>query len=207
MIYEVLEFCINAECACVPTQLIFLAGNEGRMAAPTVKDFMNNEKWVARIKMGFDMIDINKNGTVEEEDWTRWIENIKRDVNPDAALLDKLKKAMGDYTAAVGVTSGKKLNKDEYVKAMAEMAAAETARKAKGEKTLGNFVNDAWHDVVDKNHDGFITLDEFRTVMKACNATQEMADARFNAIDKDKNGKVERKELREAEEKFWYGLD
>ena len=177
------------------------------MAAPTVNDYMNNEKWVARIKMGFDMIDINKNGTVEEEDWTRWIENIKRDVNPDAALLDKLKKAMGDYTAAVGVIAGKKLNKDEYVKAMAEMAAAETARKAKGEKMLSASVNDAWHDVVDKNHDGFITLDEFRTVMKACNATQAMADARFNAIDKDKNGKVERKELREAEEKFWYGLD
>ena len=178
------------------------------MAAHTVDDYMNNAKWVGRIKAAFDMIDINKNGTVEDGDWKKWIENIKKDVNPDAALLDKLTEAMANYTTAMGVTPGKKLNKDEYVKAMAQMGVAENARKAKGERTLGSYLNDAWHDVVDKNHDGFVTLDEFRTIMKACNIEKtEVADARFNAIDKDKNGKVDRKELLEAEEKFWFGLD
>ena len=172
-----------------------------------VEDYLKNEKWVARVKSAFDMIDINKNGTVEEEDWKRWVENIKKDVNPDAKLLENLNNKMADYIKAMGLAPGKKLNKDEYLKAMAEMAVVENARKAKGERTLGSHINDAWHDLVDKNHDGFVTIDEFRTVMKACNVGQEAADARFNAIDKDKNGKVERKELREAEEKFWYSLD
>ena len=175
------------------------------MAAHTVDDYMNNAKWVGRMKSSFDMIDINKNGTVGEDDWKKWIENIKKYVNPDSALLDNLAKAMAKYTAAMGATSGKKLNKDEYVKAMAEMAVAENARKAKGERTLRSYVNDAWHDVVDKNHNGFVTLDEFHTVMKACNMNE--TEEKFNAIDKDKSGKVERKELSEAEEKFWLGLD
>ena len=173
----------------------------------SVEDYLKNEKWVARVKSAFDMIDINKNGTVEQDDWKRWVENIKKDVNPDAKLLENLNQKTADYVKEMGLEPGKKLTKEEYMKAMAGMAVSENARKAKGERTLGSFVNDAWHDLVDKNHDGFVTLDEFRIVMKACNVGQEAADARFNALDKDKNGKVERKELREAEEKFWYSLD
>ena len=177
------------------------------MAAPTVDDYMNNEKWVKSVKGAFDMIDINKNGFVEEDDWMRWIENIKKDVNPDAKLIDNLTKALKDFTTAMGATSGAKLNKDEYVKASAKMAVSETARKAKGEPTLGSLVTKAWHGVVDKNHDGTISLDEFRTVMKACNAPQEMVEARFKAMDKNNNGKIELKELIETEEKFWFNLD
>ena len=177
------------------------------MAAHTVQDYMNSEKWVTRVKAAFDMMDINKNGTLEEADWMKWVDNIKRDVNPDAALLDNLTKAMGNFTAALGVTGGKKLTKDDYVKASAEIAVAEQARKAKGERTLGSYLNEAWHAVVDKNHDGFVTKEEYHAIMKACNVTPEMADARFNAMDKDKNGKIELKELSEAEEKFWFDLE
>ena len=61
--------------------------------------------------------------------------------------------------------------------------------------------------MVDKNHDGFVTRDEFHAIMKACNVSTEMADARFNAMDKNKNDKIELKELSEAEEKFWFDLD
>ena len=177
------------------------------MAVYTVDDYLNNEKWVTRVKQAFDRFDINKNGTLEEADLMRLVENIKKDVNPDPALLDNLTKAMGNYTTAMGLAAGNKHSKDEFLKASAEMAVAEKARKAKGEKTLGNFVNEAWHAVVDKNHDGFVTKDEYRTIMKASNFNAEMADKRFDAMDTNKNGKIELKELHEAEEKFWFDLD
>ena len=176
------------------------------MAVHRVQDYLSNEKWTTRVKRAFDTVDVNKNGIVEEADYMRWIENIKRDVNPDAALLDNLTKAMGNFTAALGVTGGKKLNKDEYVNAMAEMAVAENTKRAKGERTLNSYLNEAWHAVVGKNHDGFVTRDEFHTVMKACNVSTRIADARFNAMDKNKNGKIELKELSEADEKFWFDL-
>ena len=177
------------------------------MAVHRVQDYLSNEKWTTLIKVAFDMIDVNKNGTVEEADYMRWIENIKRDVNPDAALLDNLTKAMGNFTAALGMTGGKKLNKEEYVNAMAEMGIAENTKRAKGERTLSSYLNEAWHAVVDKNHDGFVTRDEFLTVMKACNVSTRIADARFNDMDKNKKGKIEFEEVAVADEKFWFALE
>lgn len=177
------------------------------MATPTVDDYMKNEKWTTRIKASFDVVDINKNGTVDADDWQRWVENIKAKVNPDAALLEKLKKAMTDYTAGMGVTGDKKLDRDQYVKAMAEMAVAENAKRAKGETTLRDAVNNAWYDVVDKNHDGSVTKEEFCAIMEACNVKPEVAEQRFNAIDTNKNGKIDRKELSDFQYKVWFGLE
>ena len=177
------------------------------MATPTVDDYMNNEKWTTRIKASFDVIDINKNGTVEMDDWKQWVENIKKAVNPDAALLEKLTKVMIDYCAGMGVTAETKLNKDQYVKAIAEFVVAENAKRAKGETTLRDVVNNAWYDVVDKNHDGSVTKEEFCAIMAACNVKPEIAEQRFNQIDTNKNGKIDRKELCEFQDKLWSGLD
>ena len=176
------------------------------MAAHTEDDYLKNEEWVTRIKASFDIIDINKNGYVEEDDWRRWVENIKREVNPEAKLLENLNQAMTNYIKAFGGEPGKKFNKDEYVKLMAKLGAIETTRRSKGEKTLGEDLNNAWYDIVDKNHDGCVTMDEFKAIMKACNIGEAMAEQRFNAIDKNKNGKVERSELSEFQFKFWFIL-
>lgn len=177
------------------------------MASHTVDDYMNNAAWVARIKSSFDIIDLNKNGTVGEDDWKRWVENIKREVNPEAKLLNNLDKAMANYITALGVSPSKKLTKDEYVKTIAEMAVAENTRRSKGEKTLTEYLNDAWYDLVDKNHDGFVTLDEYKIMMRASNVSNEAAEARFNAMDANKKGKIERSVLTGFQFKFWYGLD
>ena len=177
------------------------------MATPTVDDYMKNEKWIGRMHQSFDAADINKNGTVEMDDWKRWVENIKAAANPDAAKLEKLNKAVADYIAGMGITAGTKLTKDQYVRAMAEFAVADNAKRAKGETTLRDAFNNAWYDVVDKNHDGSITKDEFCAVQKACNVPPEVAEQRFNTIDANKNGKIERKELTEIQYKIWNRLD
>ena len=77
--------------------------------------------------------------------------------------------------------------------------------KAKGRslissKTLGTA------DVVDKSHDGFITLDEYHIVMKAYNFSREEVEAGFRAMDANNNRKIERKELVDHELKYWFGL-
>ena len=189
------------------TAVLQISSELKKMATPTVDDYMNNEKWTTRIKASFDVIDINKNGTVEMDDWKQWVENIKKAVNPDAALLEKLTKVMIDYCAGMGVTAETKLNKDQYVKAIAEFVVAENAKRAKGETTLRDVVNNAWYDVVDKNHDGSVTKEEFCAIMAACNVKPEIAEQRFNQIDTNKNGKIDRKELCEFQDKLWSGLD
>lgn len=189
------------------TAVLQISSELVKMATPTVDDFMKNEKWLTRIKASFDVIDINKNGKVDVDDWKRWVENIKKAANPDAALVEKLNKAMIDYCAGMGVTKDTKLDRDQYVNAMAKLAVEENAKRAKGEATLRDALNNAWYDMVDKNHDGFVTKDEFITIMTACNVKQEVAEQRFNMIDTNKNGKIERKELSEFQFKAWFGLE
>ena len=50
-------------------------------------------------------------------------------------------------------------------------------------------------------------MHEFCAVQKACNVPPEAAEQRFNTIDANKNGKIERKELTEIQYKIWNGLD
>ena len=60
----------------------------------------------------------------------------------------------------------------------------------------------------DINHDGVVTLEEFRTVMKiAYGCDAEEADATFRLIDANKNGKIERKELTNYELNYWFDLN
>ena len=192
--------------AYLQTTVLQISSELEKMATPTVDDYMNNEKWMTRVKASFDIIDLNKNGTVEMDDWKRWVENIKNATNPDAALLEKLTKVLTDYCAGMGVTAGTKLSKDQYVKAIAEFVVAENAKRAKGETTLRDKVNYAFYDVVDKNHDGYVTKEEFCAIMAACNVKPELAEQRFNEIDTNKNGKIERKELCELHDKLWSEL-
>ena len=176
------------------------------MAIPTVDDYMNNEAWVTRIKASFDFIDINKNGTVEMDDWTRWVENMKNKINPDAQLLEKFNKATMDIMVDMGLTTGKKLNIDEYVKVMAEVAVVDRNRQAKGEQSHREAFYNALYEVVDKNHDGSLSRDEFCDAMECCNVPREVGKQRFDHVDANKNGKIERKEMIDFQSKLWLTL-
>ena len=52
------------------------------------------------------------------------------------------------------------------------------------------------YDVADTNHDGFITLDEYRKLLVACNLPESAADDTFKVIDRD--------ELNKHEFMFWF---
>lgn len=178
------------------------------MAVRTADDYLNNTAWVTRIKGFFDRVDQNKNGTIEVKDFEDLLANVNREIKPDAKVYENFRQVVMEHITNMGITPGKKLTKDEYVKNMAKMAVVENAKKGKGEKASLAKVNDALYDMVDINRDGFVTLDEFRTVTKVaygCNAAE--AEAGFRAIDTNKNGKIERKELTDYEVNFWFGLD
>lgn len=167
-------------------------------------EYLKSEKWVSNAKEFFVSTDLNKNGVVSLEDFELWIDNIKKMVNPDPSLLAKLKKVLNEYTSALGLKPGVKLTSDQFVQALAKFTAEE---KAKGDDMLQKKMNHAWYDVVDTNHDGTISLDEYRKVMKACNYPEETADYVFKMIDANHDGKLSRKELSDHEVKFFFAVD
>ena len=153
-------------------------------------------------------MDQNKDGTIEVKDFEDMLNNINREVKPNAEDYENLRQTTMKHIGNMGITPGKKVTKDEYVENMAKMAVVENAKKCKGEKTSLAMVNDALYEVMDINHDGVVTLDEFRTVMKvAYGCTDEEVEAGFHIIDTNNNGTIEREELTAHEVNFWFGLD
>ena len=176
------------------------------MAVHTVDDYLNNGTWVARIKSLFDFVDLNKNGTLEVDDWIRYVDNVNREVKPNPKLYENLRQAMLNAIAAMGVLPGKKLTKDEFVKNFAEMAVTDSKKRSRDEKTYIGILENAWYDTLDINHDGFVTLDEYRIVLKAWGFTPEEVEAGFSAMDTNKNGKISRKEFVDHVLDYWFGL-
>ena len=87
------------------------------------------------------------------------------------------------------------------------MVVSENAKVKRGEKSLVYKLDNAIFDVVDVNHDGNVTLNEYKLVMKAFNLDEASTEASFNALDRNKNGKIDWIEFIKSEFKFWFSLD
>ena len=83
----------------------------------------------------------------------------------------------------------------------------ELAKYKRGEETLFEKFSNASFDVVDHNHDGNITWQEYWIVAKANGFDEPSARGAFDAMDLNKNGKIDRKECVTTELKYWLNLD
>ena len=180
------------------------------MAVRSANDYMKNTAWVKRIQEFFTRVDQNNNGTIEAADFEVMLNNLARVAKrTDPKILERFRRIeMDKHIVAMGITPGKKLTSEEYVNNMAKMAAVEHGKLMRGEKLSLAEVNDAMYDVMDFNQDGSVSLDEFTTVMKimyGCDGKE--AEATFNRVDTNKNGRVEREELTDYELKFWFDLN
>lgn len=169
--------------------------------------YTSNAKWVKHIEDVFVIVDFNKKGFMSLEDWELWVDNIQRDLNPDPALVKNLREVMREYCQGIGLKPGVQLTPKQFVQKFAVFAAVEKAKYDMGEEPFLFKLNHAWYNVVDTNHDGTITLDEYTKVTKACNFGDDAASVAFETIDKNHNGKLERKELNEHEFKFWFTVE
>lgn len=154
------------------------------------------------------MLDVDKSGYLTRKDYDVGQRMIKLEMEPDPKLFALYCDATEEFcVSALGLTQGKRLTKEEYVKQAANAAESELEKRKRGEETLLGKVQNAYFDVIDKNHDGFVTLEEYKLTMKINGLDSEAAEAAFKLIDKNKNGKVERRELIEHQLNFWLKLD
>lgn len=175
------------------------------MATP--QDFLQNPAWVHRMQQVFDRLDMDKNGYLSNEDWELWAKNIEKMVKPAPHLMAALRARIEEYCAALGIVPGTQSTRDEFVKGIAAMAVIERAKSQRGEETLLHKLNDAFYDIVDTNHDGSVTLGEWKVILEACNIESSAANKMFNTLDKNKDGKIGRRVLTDTEFEFWYALD
>ena len=179
----------------------------GELQMATVAEFTGNASWVKRIETLFDSYDLNKNGSLTKEEFYTSINKLALKVTDRPEQIEKLRKSTVDITDALGLGEGVKIDKKQFVELLAAFVVGEKAKIAKGEVTLVEKHNVALFDVVDRNNDGNITWEEYKSVMEASGFDEAAARAAFDMLDKNKNGKVDRKELASADMNFWTGLE
>ena len=173
----------------------------------TVQDYLENDKWVKRIDGLFTTFDVNKDGYVSAEDWMITVDNFEKDASDRPEAIAKLREATLDFTTALGLTEGVKADKKKFRELEAAFCLAQAEKMKRGEMTsLDKFTN-ALFDFVDKNHDGCLTFEEYKMIVVSSNFDEEAAKATFNMLDKNKNGKIERKEYLASSVKFWCTLE
>ena len=176
--------------------------------ALSVEDYLKNEKFVKRISESFSQLDRNKNGYVSRDDYQLGIDKLAK-LAPAGRqeVVAKARNVTSEFCDAFGLTEGVRADKDKLVQLAAAMGIAEMERMKKGEETITSRVHNAIFDIVDQNHDGHVTLEEYKIFMEASDHKADVAEATFKVLDKNKNGKIVRKELIAGAVKFWCDLD
>ena len=170
-----------------------------------VQDLTKNTKWVQQMEEYFDALDMNKNGFLTIEEILKWSDNMKELCSQiTEEECENLKKCLKDFYEAAGLVPGKQVTKEEFIKGVSHLSEAELEKKKLGDKTLMESLCNAFYKAMDLNDDGTISLDEVKTIMKACNMGEEKAEKWFNLADKNKNGVVETTELTKAEFESWF---
>lgn len=174
----------------------------------TKQDFLSNAAWVKRVGELFSATDVNKNGFVKRADFQAFVDNLEKltqNERPD--LIKKAREVVMEFADSLGVKEGVKLTKEEYIEGMAALAVEQSAKLKRGETSLTVKLNNAFYDVVDVNHDGTISLEEYKLILKAFNIDESAAAEGYATLDKNQDGKLNRQKMNEAETNFWWSLD
>ena len=169
----------------------------------TVRDYLNNAKWVKRVDEFFKSFDMNKNGYLSREDWLICINNLLKAFPDCQAEIDELRAVAIEFTTAVGLTEGVQIDKKKFQELCTAMSLAEVGRKDRGEITVAETMGNAIFDFLDQNHDGSISWEEYKVWMEASSFDEEVALTNFKYLDKNKSGGIDRKEYSDANVKFW----
>ena len=158
-----------------------------------------------RVGEFFDQVDLNKDGYLSMEDYDIWIENLKKEVKADPALMEKTIKEIREFWGEnVGLKPGVKLTKEQYLDVMAEVCLRAKTDYEKGNRDSSFFhYQNVIFDVVDTNRNGFIELEEYEKLMSASYFGKDVAKIAFDAIDTNHDGKLSREELMDFNQKFW----
>jgi len=165
---------------------------------------MNNvhPNLLERLHKRFDTLDSNGKNTVTLKQVLFSADRMRRLVGASDKEVENMKKAVRIFFAASGVTE-KGLGREDWVEAHQVFAEAEKERRKRGEQSLVALLTNVYFDVLDKNGDGTLGLEELRILMEAFQVPREAAGTFFDAADVDKDSRLERGEIHEFFHKFW----
>jgi len=155
-----------------------------------------------RLYRRFDTFDLDGDNNLSLKEVLFWPDRMKHLVGANEEEIESMRKAVRILFGACGVTD-EGLCREDWVEANQVFAEAEKQRKKRGEETLVSVLGNAYFDVLDKDGDGTVGLEELKIIMRAFQVPQEAAYTFFDAADVGKSGRVEREEMYSLVHKFW----
>ena len=176
----------------------------------TTGDFLNSKAWCYKIvEVAFKKADIDGDGYISQEDrkasLARFMDYAQKQ-GVDKTALEANKAASEKYISTFG-TGSDRVSKDDWLKKVAEMAAADLEKIKKGEEPLLVQNTGPFFDIMDTDKDGFIALEDFKAGYMAIGWDALSAEYTFKVLDKNNSGKIERDEIIKSSHDFWYKID
>ena len=156
--------------------------------------FTDSPAWIQRMKMRFDLLDIDNNGILGNADIALVAKNIAtyRNESPDA------EKYYFKTLQSVTLAEEQGVTKKEFIEQAKKFVSQPDAKERV--KELADMV----FEVIDANKNGVISYEEYSQVYKAFNASQEMIDTYFKAADRNGDGFIDPSETQESYMKYFF---
>ena len=175
----------------------------------TPEDFLTSKAWCFKMEeIVFKKADIDGDGYISQEDRktseSRFLDYAQKQ-GVDKTVLEANKAASETYINTFG-TGSDQISKDDWLKKVAEIAAADQGRIKRGEEPLLARTAGTIFDVMDTDKDGFVTLEDFKLGYAATGWDAAGAEQAFKATDRNNSGKINREDMIKSAHDFWYKI-
>ena len=154
----------------------------------------------------FDALDKNKSGIVPFIYFENVIRDIEKAIEPNPELLVKVRKALYGYAAAIGFHPSLYQTKPEFVANFAYFIEKEVARVDRGEDSILIKRNEVMFELVAESKET-ISLEESLRLSRSSGHPDSYTHTLYDTMDKEKTGKLNRKELSELTFTLWCSLE
>ena len=175
----------------------------------TVEDFLTSKTWCSKMEMiAFKKADIDGDGFISEED--RKISESRlmkyaQEQNVDKKVMAANKAATESYINTFG-TGSDRVSKEDWLKKVAEIAAADQEKIKRGEEPLLPKTARTYFDMMDSDKDGFVSLEDFKLGAVATGQDATSAEQAFRAMDENNSGRVGLDDMIKFTHEFWYKI-
>ena len=155
----------------------------------------------------FEMLDLNKNGFLEQSDYERLADNLSasRGIDPASAEGSKIKTK---YLAAWATQAGSNDPKTHRVDLAGWLASRETLlADPKNYAVLVQSLVDQLVEQVDTDRDGKLSFEEYALLFRVYGMDGSRAKTAFTKLDADADGYLSQQELQAAFKDFYYSDD
>jgi Ca2+-binding EF-hand superfamily protein len=157
-----------------------------------------------RLLKRFDTFDIDGDEVMTLDEIKKWPERMRSLCNANDEQVEKMKAGIEIFFTCHGVHPIHGCKREHYIENNRIFAEYERERIRQGLQPIIHVLAESYFDVLDSDHNGYLTFSELQTMMLAFEVPVDAADSFFAVCDTNGDGKLEYDEMHIQFVKFWF---